>query len=71
VLRGPAEPPEDKTVEGKGLPEALPTNVEELVRGNGVLVNPPGMDSLDDVGLLALVAVELRPGKADELVMEE
>lgn len=70
MLRGPAEPPEDKTVEGKGPPEALPTNVEELVRGDGVLVNPPGMNSLDDVGLLALVAVKWRPEKEDELVME-
>ena len=70
MLRGPAEPPEDKTVEGKGLPEALPANVEELVMGNGVLVDPPEMDSLDDVGLAPVVAVELRLGKADEPVRE-
>lgn len=70
MLRGPAEPPEDKTVEGKGLPEALPANVEELARGNGVLVDPAGMDALDDTGLIPLVAVELRPGDAEEPVAE-
>lgn len=70
MLRGPAEPPEDKTVEGKELLEALPANVEELVRGNGVLVDSAGMDALDDVGLIPLVAVELRLGDAEEPVGE-
>jgi len=61
VLGGPAEPPEDKTVGEKGLLEALPVNVEELVSGNGLPEGAPDMGLLDDVGLFPLVTVGLKP----------